>query len=60
MFQLSLFFTLYQFQQAIDELISLKQNSGPEEPELEEGEWQMMWNSQVDFGNPKECQFPIT
>ncbi|XP_017414428.1 probable plastid-lipid-associated protein 12, chloroplastic isoform X2 [Vigna angularis] len=33
--------------EAIDELISLKQNSGQEEPELEEGEWQMMWNSQT-------------
>ncbi|XP_068490570.1 probable plastid-lipid-associated protein 12, chloroplastic isoform X7 [Phaseolus vulgaris] len=33
--------------EAIEELISLKQNSGQEEPELEEGEWQMMWNSQT-------------
>ncbi|QCE05709.1 hypothetical protein DEO72_LG9g714 [Vigna unguiculata] len=33
--------------EAIDELISLKQNSGQEEPELEEGEWQMLWNSQT-------------
>ncbi|KAL2323848.1 hypothetical protein Fmac_022906 [Flemingia macrophylla] len=32
--------------EAIDELISLKQNTG-QEPELEEGEWQMMWNSQT-------------
>ncbi|XP_057423737.1 probable plastid-lipid-associated protein 12, chloroplastic isoform X2 [Lotus japonicus] len=31
--------------EAIDELISLKKNTG-EEPELEEGEWQMIWNSQ--------------
>ncbi|XP_027365130.1 probable plastid-lipid-associated protein 12, chloroplastic isoform X3 [Abrus precatorius] len=33
--------------EAIDELISLKQNTGEEEPELEEGEWQMIWNSQT-------------
>ncbi|KAH1192258.1 putative plastid-lipid-associated protein 12, chloroplastic [Glycine max] len=33
--------------EAIDELISLKQNTGQEDPELEEGEWQMMWNSQT-------------
>ncbi|KAG4984746.1 hypothetical protein JHK87_029495 [Glycine soja] len=32
--------------EAIDELISLKQNIG-QEPELEDGEWQMMWNSQT-------------
>ncbi|CAJ2631129.1 unnamed protein product [Trifolium pratense] len=30
----------------IDKLISLNKNSG-EEPELEEGEWQMIWNSQT-------------
>ncbi|XP_061348556.1 probable plastid-lipid-associated protein 12, chloroplastic isoform X1 [Gastrolobium bilobum] len=32
--------------EAIDELISLNQNTD-EEPELEEGEWQMTWNSQT-------------
>jgi len=47
-----MFFTLL-FQQAIDELISLKQNTGQEDPELEEGEWQMMWNSQVRFWKSK-------
>ncbi|GAU12090.1 hypothetical protein TSUD_00560, partial [Trifolium subterraneum] len=30
----------------IDKLLSLNKNSG-EEPELEEGEWQMIWNSQI-------------
>ncbi|CAJ1977775.1 unnamed protein product [Sphenostylis stenocarpa] len=34
-------------EEAINELTSLKQNTGQEEPELEEGEWQMMWNSQT-------------
>ncbi|WJX21757.1 putative plastid-lipid-associated protein 12, chloroplastic [Trifolium repens] len=32
--------------QEIDRLISLNKNSG-EEPELKEGEWQMIWNSQT-------------
>ncbi|AES63064.1 probable plastid-lipid-associated protein 12, chloroplastic isoform X1 [Medicago truncatula] len=33
--------------EAIDKLISLNKNSGEEDPELEEGEWQMIWNSQT-------------
>ncbi|KAL5099013.1 hypothetical protein RYX36_003340 [Vicia faba] len=35
--------------EAIDEFISLNKKSEDKEPELEEGEWQMIWNSQVDF-----------
>ncbi|CAI8612894.1 unnamed protein product [Vicia faba] len=33
--------------EAIDELISLNKKSEDKEPELEEGEWQMIWNSQT-------------
>ncbi|XP_004497378.1 probable plastid-lipid-associated protein 12, chloroplastic isoform X3 [Cicer arietinum] len=33
--------------EAMDALISLNRKSGEEEPELEEGEWQMIWNSQT-------------
>lgn len=33
--------------QAIDEFISLNQNVVKGEPELQEGEWQMIWSSQV-------------
>lgn len=35
--------------QAIDKLVSLYQNSGKSETELQEGEWQMLWSSQVNF-----------
>ncbi|KAI5402007.1 probable plastid-lipid-associated protein 12, chloroplastic isoform X1 [Lathyrus oleraceus] len=34
--------------EAIDELISLSKKSEDKEPELEEGEWQMIWNSQTE------------
>ncbi|KAL1295575.1 probable plastid-lipid-associated protein 12, chloroplastic isoform X3 [Arachis ipaensis] len=33
--------------EAIEELVSLTRNNGEKEPELEEGEWQMVWNSQT-------------
>ncbi|XP_019428987.1 PREDICTED: probable plastid-lipid-associated protein 12, chloroplastic isoform X1 [Lupinus angustifolius] len=33
--------------EAIDEFISLNRTTGEEDPELEEGEWQMIWNSQT-------------
>ncbi|XP_058774694.1 probable plastid-lipid-associated protein 12, chloroplastic isoform X1 [Vicia villosa] len=33
--------------EAIDELISLNKKSEDKEPELEEGEWKMIWNSQT-------------
>ncbi|KAE9618580.1 putative plastid lipid-associated protein/fibrillin [Lupinus albus] len=33
--------------EAIDEFISLNRTKGEEDPELEEGEWQMIWNSQT-------------
>lgn len=34
--------------EAIDELISLHQKRGKGEAELEEGEWQMLWSSQIE------------
>ncbi|KAK0603378.1 hypothetical protein LWI29_004327 [Acer saccharum] len=33
---------------AVDEFISLNQKIGKDEPELLEGEWQMIWSSQVE------------
>lgn len=38
--------------QAMDKLISLNQNNRPideDETELQEGEWEMIWSSQVSF-----------
>lgn len=37
--------------QAIDELISLHQNLNRDETQLQEGEWQMLWSSQVVFSS---------
>lgn len=40
------------FMQAMDKLISLNQNNRPideDETELQEGEWEMIWSSQVSF-----------
>lgn len=39
--------------QAIDKLVSLYQNSGKSEMELYEGEWQMLWSSQVNSHGEK-------
>ncbi|ONH99141.1 hypothetical protein PRUPE_6G013900 [Prunus persica] len=33
--------------EAIDEFISFNQNKGIGEPELQEGEWEMLWSSQI-------------
>ncbi|KAF3452616.1 hypothetical protein FNV43_RR03049 [Rhamnella rubrinervis] len=35
-------------EEAIDKLVSLYQNSGKSETELQEGEWQMLWSSQSE------------
>ncbi|KAJ0019983.1 hypothetical protein Pint_31318 [Pistacia integerrima] len=37
-----------QVREAIDEFVSLNQSTAKDEPELIEGEWQMIWSSQVE------------
>lgn len=51
--------------QAIDEFLYLSKNLSKCEPELLEGEWQMIWSSQVPFCIhiviiPFVCRFPHT
>ncbi|XP_031265771.1 probable plastid-lipid-associated protein 12, chloroplastic isoform X2 [Pistacia vera] len=36
-----------QVREAIDEFVSLNQSTAKDEPELIEGEWQMIWSSQI-------------
>lgn len=42
---------VFVFLQAIDEFISASQNATKGEQQLFEGEWQMIWSSQVGFSH---------